>query len=358
MNYVYTDGITDFEMDISKLGLTIRKLNEKEKQYFLKRYQKIYDLKRKINDCIKSYGNDRLKFRKQRLELENYDVVIEFLLHEWRFHENKPVFHKCINSLFDKLMVIEIDEEKLKKYIEPEDFHIFLKQFIGLSFIYDERRIDANRNKPLFIPKRYNLTAEEEIIVKYLFNDYTTPSAHLFVSSKYLKKHCNIMHNFFSNLNADEIFRFIEIIEMYNMINGFKPNLLINNILIIESLVLNDKDKDIAKEFVRKAALFLISGDQKYKLKECISILDYLYNVRSDIVHGNTSKLFNDYNKLKESLPYLKYPNIDRESKMHKKIIIVEFSYEISDYILNDILKLWFLKTDELNFIKKFKEKE
>ena len=229
---------------------------------------------------------------------------------------------------------------------------MFLRQFIGLSFIYNEWKIlNKNHDRKLFISKRYNFSSEEEIIAKYLYNDCDVPSTHLYVSSKHLKKHCDIMYKFFSNLNADDIFRFIEIMEMYNMTNGFRPNLLINNILIIESLIVKD-DKEIAKEFVHKTALFLINGNQGYKLKDCIPILDYLYNARSDIVHGNTSKLFNDFSKLKEKLPYLKYPNTDRESKMHKKIMIVEFSYAMSDKILNDILKLWFLNPEELKFIK------
>jgi len=352
MNFIYTEGTNDFEIELSKLGLTIRKLKDIEKEKFLKRYQKICNLKRSFNDCIKIYDKDKLQFRKLRAEIEPNDNIIEFLLHEWRFHDNKPIFHKSMNALFDKIVAIDINEEKLKRYIEPEDFLIFLRQFIDLSFIYDERKeFDVKHDRPLYISKRYNFTAEEEIIVKYLYDDFSTPSNHLLISSKYLKKHCEIMQQFFLNLNADEIFRFIEIIEMYNMINGFKPNLLINNVMIIESLIVKD-DKDLAKEFVRKTALFLINGNSQYKLKDCITILDYLYNVRSDIVHGNTSKLFNDFSKLKETLPNLKYPNTDRKSKMHKKIIIVEFSYVISDHILNDILKLWFSKPDELKFIK------
>lgn len=352
MKYVFTEGTTDFDVEISKLGLTIRRLNVCEKNIFIKRYQEVYNLKKDFNNCIRVYDTDHSKFRSFRAELEQKDNIIDFLFHEWRFHENKPIFHKSIDSLLDKIMIIDINEEKLKKYIEPEDFSIFIRQFIGLSYIYDEEKYpDKNHDRKLFISKRYNFTAEEEIIAKYLYNDFNFSSANLFVSSKYLNKHCEIMHNFFSNLNADDIFRFIEIIEMYNMINGFKPNLLINNILIIESLIAKD-DKELAKEFVHKTALFLINGNQDYKLKDCISILDYLYNVRSDIVHGNTPKLFNDFSKLKEKLPYLKYPSIDRESKMHKKIIIVDFSYAISDQILNDILKLWFLNPDELKFLK------
>lgn len=352
MNYVFTEGITDFDIEFSKLGLTIRRLNKTEKNNFIKRYQEVYKLKKDFNNCIKTYNTDRSKYRSLRAELESKDNIIDFLFHEWRLYENKPIFHKSLNSLFDKIMIIDIKEEKLKKYIEPEDFSVFIRQFINLTFIYDEKKhLGKDPERRLFISKRYNFTAEEEIIAKYLYNDCNVPSAHLFVSSKYLYKHCDIMNKFFLNQNADDIFRFIEIIEMYNMTNGFKPNLLINNILIIESLIVKD-DKDLAKEFVHKTALFLINGNKNYKLKDCISILDYLYNARSDIVHGNTSKLFNDFSKLKEKLPYLNYPSIDRESKMHKKIMIVDFSYAISDQILNDILKLWFLKSDELKFIK------
>lgn len=352
MYYIYTEGTTDFETIFSKLGLTIRKLNDKEKEIFSKRYKELCSFKNSYNDCIKEYEKDKSKFRKLRVELESKDNIIDFLLHEWYLHNNKPVFHKSLKSLFEKIMVININEEKLKKYIEPEDFIVFLRQFVGLSFIYDERKeIDIEQDKRLYISKKYSITAEEEIIVKYLYNDCSNPSKSLLVSSRYLKKHCEIMSQFLLDLNADEIFRFIEIMEMYNMVNGFKPNLLINNVMIIESLIVKD-DKDLAKEFVRKTALFLISGNNSYKMMDCISILDYLYNVRSDIVHGNTRKLFNDYAILKEKLPHLDYPDTNRQSKMHKKIMIVEFSYVLSDQILIDILKLWFSKPNELNFIK------
>ena len=352
MNYIYTNGTTNFEIEFPKLGLTIRALNEEEKERFLTRYKKVCNFKKSFNDCIDAYDKDKAQFRNLRTELETNDNIIECLLHEWRFHEKKPVFSKSLNELFDKIMIIDINEEKLKKYIEPEDFSIFIRQFIGLSFIYNEKKeFGAKHDKSLFISQRYNFTAEEEIIAKYLFNDCTTPSPHLFISSKHLKKYCDIMKQFFLNLNADEIFRFIEIMEMYNMVKGFKPNLLVNNILIMESLIVKD-DKDLAKEFVRKTALFLINGNKNYKLKDCITILDYLYNARSDVVHGNTLKLFNDYSNLMNALPHLNYPNTDRESKMHKKIMIVEFSYELSDYILKDILKLWLSKPEELAFIK------
>ena len=352
MYYIYTEGAIDFETTFSKLGLTIRDLNNIEKDIFSKRYKELCSFKKKYNDCIKAYKNDRPNFRKLRDELESKDNIIDFLLHEWHFHEKKPVFHKSLNTLFDRIMIIDINEEKLKKFIEPEDFCVFISQFTSLSFIYDEKSdYKLNHDRPLVIPKRYNFTAEEELITKYLYNDCATPSAHLFISSKNLKKHCDIMYQFFSNFNAENIFRFIEIIEMYNMIKGFKPNLLINNVMIIESLIVKE-DKNIAKDFIYKTALFLINGNTKYKLEECISILDYLYNIRSDIVHGNTAKLFNDYAILKEKLPHLDYPDTNRQSKMHKKIMIVEFSYILSDQILIDILKLWFSRPDELNFIK------
>ena len=48
MNYVYTNDVVDFEVEFSKLGLTIRKLNEKEKDIFINRYKKVYNLKKRI----------------------------------------------------------------------------------------------------------------------------------------------------------------------------------------------------------------------------------------------------------------------------------------------------------------------
>ena len=355
MYYVTTIGTNDFEIELSKLGITVRKLNEEEKKEFILRYEEIYSKKNIFNACARAYGEDFAKYRKIKAEIDTEDNVMNFLLHEWRFNEKKPVFHKSIDQLFEKIMVISVDEEKLQKYVEKEDFVPFLRQFFKMSHIYDEIGIyndDHDRTRLGFGIRRYNLSLADEVIVKFLFDDLTAQSPHIFAASQYLKKYCETMYKFISSLNSDSIFRFIEIIEMHNMTSGFKPNLLVNNILIIESLIVKD-DKDLAKEFVRKTALFLMSGDEKYELQKSVTILDYLYKARSDIVHGNTAKLITDFSQLKLDLPNLKYPSMTRASKMYKKVVIVDFTYALSRSVLNDILRLWFEKPAELEFVKK-----
>lgn len=354
MYYVTTIGTNDFEIELSKLGITVRKLNNEEKKEFISRYEKVIRIKNKFYACVRAHDDgDFVKFRKLKAEIDMDDHVVEYLFSEWRFNMRKPIFHRGLNSLFDKVMVISVDGEKLQKYVEKEDFALFLSQFFKMSYIYDETGFcDGNNDKTRLSIRRYNLSPIDELIVRFLFDDLSSQSHHMFVASRYLKKYCEIMREFISGLNFNDIFRFIEIIEMHSMKSGFKPSLVVNNILIIESLIVKD-DKDLAKEFVRKTALFLMNGDKKYELKQCVTILDYLYKVRSDIVHGNTAKLFTDFSQLKSDLPNLKYPSMVRVSKMYKKVVIVNFTYAMSCSILNDILKLWFENPTGLEFVKK-----
>lgn len=353
MYYIYVDGINSFSNEFAQIGLSIRKLNKKEKTILINRYNEIYKNRYQIRKLIKSYKDDRHLYRKLSYESFNDEILIELILYKFRMEDKKPIFHKNIINLFDKLMIIKVDKIKLSKYIEHESFDIFVRQFFDMAYVYDEEdyKNTTNRHNNYLI-RRYNLTSVDEMVLRYLYNDFEYSSKYILRGSNSLMTYCQVMDKFFKTLSSKDIFRFIEILEMYNIKYGYPMNFVINNILVIESLIIKEESPTICKDFILKGSLLLKDSNLRSKLDDYKIILNYIYSVRSDLVHGNNEKLLEDYSKLKSQLPNLNYPEIGKISKMKRKKIIVDFTYVISEKILNSILKMWFVNPYELSFIK------
>lgn len=361
MYYIYTDGITDFEINFSQIGIKIRRLDDNEQNEIVERYNFLYNQKNYFNKVTKNLDYKYISTLMTKSELDFSDKLIEAMVYEWKVDGVKPVFHKEISTIFNHLMVIEIEDEKLKKYIEPVNFNDFVKQLIKFSFVFDDENISLEAyERSSMIYRRTKWSETDEIIIRHLYNNFKTPGGKVFYASKKFDLFCKIMSNFLNKLSDhkkanERIFRFIEILEMYTYRLAKPQNLLINDVLTMESLVIKEDSSTIAKDFVLKAALLLKSTDLKYNLEECIYILDYLYSVRSDIVHGNTEKLLTDYAKLKEKLPTFDCKVNKNTSKMRKKNNIIFFSHRLSRVLLVNMLKLWLMKPEEFDTVRNFK---
>ena len=120
----------------------------------------------------------------------------------------------------------------------------------------------------------------------------------------------------------------------------------------MESLLIKDESTNIEKNLILKTPLIIRKMNKKYSLNETAGILKFIYRIRSDIVHGNSEKTISDFNTLKQTVTNLEYPTIKSASKMRKKKIIVKFASQLSDEIINMVIKSWFLYPDVLFFIK------
>ena len=352
MYYIYTEGKNDFESEFPQIGIKIRNLTDDEKKKIGNRYKEIYNNRIKFHSMLRLFEIDRALFRKLEFVFR-YEELNELFIREFRLYKKKPIFHVNISNLLEKIMVIEVQENKIEKYIESEEIEMFIKRFLKLAHIYDKKDDveDLSYNNRSHFG-RCNLSPIDEIIIKHLYNDFSNTSHYVIKGANCLFEYCITMKCFFENLNSTDVFRFVEILEMYNLKYDYRQNLVVNNVLVMESLVIKEDSQTIARDFTLKLSLLISESSHEYELEDYAFIFDYLYSVRSDIVHGNTEKLLNDYSKLKSKLPGLDYPSIGNVSKMKRKRMIIAFSYIISKEILDTILKVWFSNPSKLNFIK------
>lgn len=360
MYYIYIEDGKCPKTDFSQIGIKIRKMNSREIKKLSDAYDDIYSKKAKIHKLIRDINNDEIFNRLFMSESTCENPLEDAILYIMRIHEIKPIFHKDFKLFLNKIFVVEFNNAKLSKYIESKDFDSFVRKFFDLAEIYNDKwstipkhsnSVEEANYKIWYAIKKYNLSLIEELMMKYIFDDYKNPGKRYLVGTKYIEHYCISISQFLKNIKKDDIFRFVEITEMY-FLRGYIQNLVINNVFVIEGLIVRKNISSISRDFSWKASVLLIKNSHNFTIEQYNRLLDFIYNIRSDIVHGNNKDFLSDYNALKCNLPGLNYPDTNNCSEMRRKKLIMIFSYKVSRYILNQILKEWFSNPEELYFIK------
>lgn len=367
MYFIYCEELSGrkINVNIKQLGLKIRPLNDSQFDYIKQEYEKIYKKNRTVKECLRisDDGIVSLDYRKRK-ELEKDDSLIN-IINMIRQEKIQPIFHRNIEKFLSHILILELDSKVLSKYIDCQDFRIFVHQFIDFHHVFDTMISSKKRINDISIPyqmkKNYrdkdnpefkDLSAE--IIIKYLFNFYNQNSYGCFYTNKSFEHYLLRISKFIDTISAEELFKFIEILEMFFSNAKLSQNNILNDTLIIESLLINKESNNIKKEFVLKTGIiYKDSKLKKYYSNEDLSVLlQYLYDMRSSIIHGSMGKIFDCYNKFSQRIKFIPCSKFENISKMQKKISILKFTERISYDFVKLVLMYWINNNDKITYLR------
>lgn len=367
MYFLYSCNSFDFnyKITIKQFGLKIHSLNSKQREHIIHRYKSIYEKRNKINRALNKNEDGEIRFDYQkRKEIEN-DEDLKYLIYMIRQERIKPVFHKNLESLLNNILVLEIDSSKLSKYIDNNDFRIFIHQFIDFHYIFDSdlksRKNENEVSLPYQMRKMYRLKKNpdfedlvNEFLIKYIFNFNNQSSYGCIFVNESFERYLTIVCKFCNSISSDELFKFIEILEMLFTNSRLSQNNILNDTLIIESLLIKKESNNIEKEFVLKTGIIYKYSklEKNYTNEDLSTILHYIYDVRSIIIHGSLEKIFDCYNKLSLKCKSFICPKFDSVSKMQKKISILKFTESISYKFVKIVLLYWINNNEKISFLK------
>lgn len=360
MFLIYCDYDIDFLVNIKRIGLKFRSLNNEEKEIIKKLYESVYSNRSLIYKFVNSRKQKNSEYRNIYNSVEDEFIIDIFDL--IRFESYKVTIHKNIEDLLNKIVVIQIDKKVINKYIDLRDIHVFVKQFINLSELYVREFIpDKSDFKiPLKYRKKYKelsgcpsiIDLAKEIIIKYIFNNLKTETYGSFYVKRNFSNYIEHINIFISKLSDIDIFKYIEMMEMYYFNNHSSYSNIINDVLMIEGLVIRKSSNNISKEFILKTGLIAKESKIDYSNSELKYILEYIYNVRSILVHGSINEIFDEYNTLTQNVPKLKKLNNHGLPKMSKYKNILYFTERLSYDFVTIVFKYWIDNFDNLEYIK------
>lgn len=369
MYFIYCEKPIEqkFKINIPRFGLTFSSLNNHQSKYIKEQYDEIYSERFKIYKALIYSDDGVIKFdRNKKKSLEENSKLIDIIQMIY-YNRIKPIFHKDVEKLLKHIIVVDVDNNRLNKYIAEEDFRLFIAQFVNLHKLFDQKGTKKQHKQRKYIPyinRKYrektfpdlrDLT--REIIQKYMLNICEQESYGCLSVGKSFIQYLMSIGKFINTISNEDVFKFIEIMELFFSNSRLAQNNILNDILIIESLLINRESDSISKEFILKTGIvYKYSKDSKkkrnYSNKDLRVILKYLYEMRSIIIHGNTEKIFDNYNKLTMKNNSLNYPKIGKVSKMQKKIIILKFTEELSYEFVKMVFLYWINNTNKIDFIR------
>lgn len=109
------------------------------------------------------------------------------------------------------------------------------------------------------------------------------------------------------------------------------------NVIIIESLIVKNNSNNISKEFTLKLGIIAIESGAKYSNEDLKYILNYIYRIRTILIHGNINEVFVEYNTLIQNVQKIETLNNKNLPKMSKYKNILYFTDKLSYEFYNCI---------------------
>lgn len=358
--------LVDFKLTkkikIDKLGITFRKLTDSEKNMILQHINNIYfKNKRLINYAIKNY--DKKDEMKLSIDLLKYDdvtrkiVMFCFLGEKSGFILNTP---KKIDNILNQLIIIDYDEKVLLEYVETKNVVKLISNLLSLYDIYskDIRFNEKVRSDYTYIlsdnilnpfEKDYDINLIMNIVATYQANKQMKKMVE--ISEEYLLK----LQKFISKLNKDEIRRFLNAVDLLYTEHAMIQNSIINKVTIIESILINE-DEEIKSNYILKAGIifkYYVKTQSEANNKFIKDFLNYSYDIRSAIIHGNEEKILDMFNKVMQKNKYIKqlvHGNIENYNS--KKMQAFHLANMILFLTVRAIIKCWIDYPSTISFMK------
>lgn len=288
----------------NKIGMTIRPLNEEERDKIMIKYDTLFlgkeaKIKLKIYQKMRSYSLPLKELTSLKLSDEEFKAG--YIYESFKL-DGIPLNKSALIKQLNKIAIIEFNEQ-INEYIE-EGLEFVLASHIFKSMILKKGDISLSDLKNIVITSnKFDIFSDELLIsVDSIFN-YINKSCPKLIEIVDLKaKDFNDFEKFINVLTRDRIRDFILISECIFTKETSNSNSLLNYVSSLERLLVKyekDNNYDIGKQIVLKFGL-CISDNSDVNIEEKLKYIKYCYQIRSCIVHGNENDL------LKAPMKYLK----------------------------------------------------
>lgn len=356
--------LTSFQLSkkisIDKLGIIFRPLNVKEKQMILNQIDNMYTKNKKIiNEVDKKYTkDDELELS---MELLKYDdltrelIMFCFLSKKKGFKFNSP---KKINRILDNMVIIETKNDVLCEFIKEDSIIKFISNILSFYDIYSSNikfnnkvRLDYSYilNDNILNPK------EKDYYINLIMTVLMSYENKMMKTTELSEEYLITLKSFISKLNKEEIRRFLNAIDLFYSNNIMIQNRIVNNITLAESILIKEGE-DIKANYILKSGLILkqyTAGGET--INSFIRVyLNYCYDIRSAIVHGNEEKILSIFNTAIQKNKHIKdLAKGDQATYNNKKQRALGLANMMSMIVNRAILKYWIENPSIVSYLKK-----
>lgn len=345
-------------IELEKLGITIRNYSEEEKNEIIQKFDEMYfsqKAKRKIlkyNKLDPESDKNIIEFYKFYGKLTNEEKDNCFAYNKY-FKNNNTLRKNDLKKILNRMVKIEANE-KLNEFVE-ENQNIFINNLIKYIFyvkknvedddikgvynindIFKDVRVE-NSNKFGFTIKYFNKTYDKSTFIEYVDLNWWD-----------FKK----FNDFLKKINKSRIRDLVVIIETLFNIHNVQENKITTDISILERLLIkHDNNYDIGKQFNLKVGLILRENNKEFK-DDDVKKLAYCYAVRSHILHGNDVdiyKLPQKYLKMNDTEWNDFFGGLSIKNK-REKILFVAYFF-LRQY-MRIVLQSWIKNTEMIEFLK------
>lgn len=337
-------------IELSKIGVIIRKLNDAEYSNLLNGFKNII-LEGNDLQLAKDYSNYKKKsetftehqkvslFEKiSKSEKENLIINIYNGL-------NKNIFDilnlKNIIAKLNNFLIVEIDKKEFNKHFFDNYIYDLIPKIVNFTnYISSDGDYKKCKKTNMY---EYKSIKEDKDFIYVLFTILLKEDNNCYLNEKKLR----MLEKMFKIKDREFNFSFIMMIDNLLEDNTLVENSIINKVSFLERMLIS-KEENKCDAFVLKVGilcntLFEISNETLSKrLKE-------IYNIRSMLVHG-------DGNKIIDNIDYYKtvFSNVLKkgESKLETKLEILWCVDAILDLFLIRVLNKYLQEPNLCEFIK------
>lgn len=368
MHIVYVDFILSKQINIKKLGITFRMLNKKEKDFLLYNVNEFLKYKEETIDLVKKYKKYDKNSNAFLVDILDYNdkkrsIVMfgyELLISGFEYNE-----YKEIEKIINHLLVIECNNEILNTYVDSKSVISFISNLIGASNIYNETlvtdKMRFNSDYTYILTDNLFNKESDRFLIDIMINLIFYYNHEKILNNKYIlkqvpltKKYLEKIECFISELDADGIIKFVEILDLLYSKVSIIQNSIINNVLIVESLLINE-NSNIQKDYVLKGGMILrkyFKNKSELNNKAIKELLTFVYDIRSDIVHGNMKKIENDLNKINQKNSDVKKLVGKVEDYLTKKNKALGIAYTVSMFVTRSVIRYWIDNPYDVHYLK------
>lgn len=339
-------------INIKKLGMTIRKINNDEienitdnifNKVLTKQNRRIINIGHKIlveHDVdIINNENDRKLFEEMnsflgKITIEEKNNFFNLMDIEKR-KLNKRNFKKSIESL----CVLEIDEATFKKIYDIDRVNYILHSLFMFSYYISSKELEIENLKSNFIfLKLDNISIEN---IKGFIQIFS-------LENYYIPYDFNSVELITNLMNKKDIYfnmSFLSMIDSIFNTNASIENNIINKVSIIERFLIKKNDpKD--KQFVLKMGA--ICFNKSIKIERLSEVLKNIYEIRSILVHGNEKLLFDNMEH------YIKVFNVTqlKDNKYANRFVVLVTVSVYLDILLKEFLIEYINNNDYCEYLK------
>jgi len=367
MYVISTDFILKRKISIEKLGIVFRPLSSKEKKQLKHNISIVLNYKKEITDLYKKHKDDETN-RDFLMDIVLYDkqksdiVMSGYTLLERNFKFNSI---NRINYIVDHLMIIEYDEVLLCKYMAKENIKKFISNFLSVHNLYkwtlDIKKPKMNSNYSFILIDDIFFNQSETLYYDILINiimryPEKDDNKHKTVLNMVPldKEYLIAMRDFIEKLNSDDVYKLIEIFDLLLFDSYTTQIRILNNVTIVECLIINEKD-NIEKSYILKGGMILkefLKNENKASNDAIKLLLTFVYNIRSDIIHGNIKKIENDLNQINQKNPKIKKLVGEVPDFLSKKERAFFISYTVSLFVARCVIRFWIDNPYKIKYLK------